>query len=106
MTFKERAIAALEALVREPTNYYSHWTWFDGLRDAATILRALPDDETTDALELGAEVTFCGVPAIVDAVTFRRDCPEPRYEIVVPSDEDQRHYDLRADQLGGKELRR
>lgn len=47
----------------------------------------------------GDSVTYGGVPARVEAVTFRVDWSSPRYEIVVPSDENQRHYDVPVDRL-------
>lgn len=98
---KEQAIAALETerlnsseaviVVENGAQYFTAPTLYNaGLNKAIEILRSLPDE--SDALHCGDVLMWHGTPAIVDSVTFRRDWTEPEYEIVVPSDENQRYY--------------
>lgn len=49
----------------------------------------------------GDAVEWFGHPAIIEAVTFRIDWDEPRYEIVIPSDGYQHHYDILGQSLKG-----
>jgi len=72
------------------------------LREFRDAILASQPERVEPQFKCGDAVEWFGHAAIVEAVTFDINWgDEPRYEIVIPSDENQRHYDILGQSLKG-----